>query len=151
MLFGVKILFRKERKFVDYLLYRQDGTNTPLAIVEAKDNNHDIGAGMQQALDYAEHLDVPFVFTSNGDGFVMHDRTGLTQQVERIIKLKDFPRPTELDVLYRQWRGIDNEEASKLTNSPYHDDANGKNRAIISAWLLTVPLRQLLVAKNEYY
>lgn len=118
--------FRKERKFVDYLLYRQDGTNTPLAIVEAKDNNHDIGAGMQQALDYAEHLDVPFVFTSNGDGFVMHDRTGLTQQVERIIKLKDFPRPTELDVLYRQWRGIDNEEASKLTNSPYHDDANGK-------------------------
>src|SRR5674476_174726 len=69
--------FRKDKKFVDYLLFRQDGTNIPLAVVEAKDNKADEGDGMQQALEYAEHLDVPFVFTSNGDSFVMHDRTGL--------------------------------------------------------------------------
>ena len=77
--------FRKDRKFVDYLLYRLDGTNTPLAVVEAKDNNHDEGDGMQQAIEYAEHLDVPFVFTSNGDSFVMHDRTGLLSETEKTI------------------------------------------------------------------
>ncbi len=61
---------RGERKFVDYLLvYR----NVPLAIVEAKDNKHPLGGGMQQALDYAEMLDVPFAYSSNGDGFLEHD------------------------------------------------------------------------------
>lgn len=118
--------FRKDRKFVDYLLFRQDGTNTPLALVEAKDNNHDAGDGMQQALDYAEHLDVPFVFTSNGDSFVMHDRTGISQPTERVISLEDFPRPDELDAMYRQWRGIDNEQSVQLTQTPYHDDGSGK-------------------------
>lgn len=117
--------FRKDKKFVDYLLFRQDGTNTPLAIVEAKDNNHDEGAGMQQALEYAEHLDVPFVFTSNGDSFVMHDRTGLFDQVEQTISLSDFPSPDRLDALYRQWRGIDT-EITQITKSPYHDDGSGK-------------------------
>lgn len=118
--------FRKDRKFVDYLLFRPDGTNTPLAIVEAKDNTHDAGAGMQQALEYAEHLDVPFVFTSNGDSFVMHDRTGLTGDIEKIITLEDFPRPIELDALYRRWRGIEHEEATTLTSSPYYDDGSDK-------------------------
>ncbi|HMS30839.1 MAG TPA: DEAD/DEAH box helicase family protein [Candidatus Saccharibacteria bacterium] len=118
--------FRKDRKFVDYLLFRQDGTNTPLAIVEAKDGSHDVGDGMQQALEYAEHLDVPFVFTSNGDGFVMHDRTDQLAEVEKTISLNDFPRPDELDALYRSWRGIENESSQELLNTPYHDDGSGK-------------------------
>lgn len=118
--------FRKDRKFVDYLLFRQDGTNTPLAIVEAKDNNHDEGAGMQQALEYAEHLDVPFVFTSNGESFVMHDRTGLLGVVERTIPLDAFPSPHELDRIYRKWRGIESYESAELLSSPYHDDGSGK-------------------------
>ena len=117
--------FRKDKKFVDYLLFRQDGTNTPLAIVEAKDNNHDEGVGMQQALEYAEHLDVPFVFTSNGDSFVMHDRTGLLSQVEQTIELDAFPSPEKLDALYRQWRGIET-VATGITTTPYHDDGSGK-------------------------
>lgn len=118
--------FRKERKFVDYLLFRQDGTKTPLAIVEAKDNNHSPGDGMQQALEYAEHLDVPFVFTSNGDSFVMHDRTGLSRIVEREIALEQFPSPAELDHLYRQWRGIENEPAKLLIDTPYYSDGSDK-------------------------
>lgn len=118
--------FRRDRKFVDYLLFRPDGSNTPLAIVEAKDNTHDAGAGMQQALQYAEHLDVPFVFTSNGDSFIMHDRTGLTGAVEKVVSLEDFPRPVELDAFYRRWRGIEHEEATELTETPYHDDGSGK-------------------------
>lgn len=118
--------FRKDKKFVDYLLFRQDGTNTPLAIVEAKDNKHDEGVGMQQALEYAEHLDVPFVFTSNGDSFVMHDRTGLTGVVEKVIPLGEFPSPSILDELYRRWRGIEAQSAANIINSPYHDDGSGK-------------------------
>lgn len=117
--------YRKDKKFVDYLLFRQDGTNTPLAIVEAKDNNHDEGAGMQQALEYAEHLDVPFVFTSNGDSFVMHDRTGLLGRVEQIMELDAFPSPEKLDALYRQWRGIET-VTTGITTTPYHDDGSGK-------------------------
>lgn len=118
--------FRKDKKYVDYLLYRLDGTNTPLAIVEAKDNKHEEGDGMQQALDYAEHLDVPFVFTSNGDSFVMHDRTGITQPVEHTINLDDFPSPERLDGLYRQWRGISEDADVNLLQTPYYDDGLGQ-------------------------
>jgi len=117
---------RKERKFVDYLLYRQDGTNTPLAVVEAKDNNHDAGSGMQQALEYAESLDVPFVFTSNGDSFVIHDRTGLLGEVEKVIPLEDFPRPSELDQYYKRWRNIESKEFDAIAKSPYYEDTSGK-------------------------
>lgn len=117
---------RKEAKYVDYLLMRQDGTNTPLAVVEAKDNNHNVGDGMQQAIDYAEALDVPFVFTSNGDAFMMHDRTGLLPNLERQIPLDSFPSPEHLDNLYRQWRGIGSVEEGQLTDTPYYMDASGK-------------------------
>lgn len=117
--------FRKEKKFVDYLLYKSDGTNTPLAIVEAKDNKHAAGDGMQQALEYAEHLDVPFVFTSNGDSFVLHDRTGFTNPIERTISLDEFPSPDELEGLYRRWRGITDNADTNLLQTPYHDDGSG--------------------------
>ena len=65
---------RGKSKFADYVLYYKP--NIPIAIIEAKDNKHSVGDGMQQALDYAEILNIPFVFSSNGDGFVFHDRTG---------------------------------------------------------------------------
>lgn len=69
-----KLAKRGERKRADYVLFHS--ANLPLAVVEAKDNRHGVGAGMQQALDYAVTLDIPFVFSSNGDGFLFHDRTG---------------------------------------------------------------------------
>jgi type I restriction enzyme R subunit len=117
---------RKDPKRVDYLLLRQDGTNTPLAVVEAKDNNHNVGAGMQQALSYAEALDVPFVFTSNGDSFLMHDRTGLLPSVEEEIALDSFPKPNHLERLYRQWRGIDSAVEPQVVQVPYYEDDSGK-------------------------
>ena len=70
-----KLHTRGEAKRADYLLLHKP--NLPIAVIEAKDNNHTLGAGMQQALEYAEILDVPFAFSSNGDGFLFHDRTGL--------------------------------------------------------------------------
>jgi type I restriction enzyme R subunit len=120
-----KISVRKDAKRVDYLLTKHDGTNTPLAVVEAKDNRHNVGDGMQQAIEYAEALDVPFVFTSNGDSFVIHDRTGLLPQVEREISLDSFPSPDYLESLYKKWRGIDGVEA-ELVDSRYHEDSSGK-------------------------
>ena len=86
-----KTVKRGEAKKADYILFYKP--NIPIAVVEAKDNNHSVGAGMQQALEYAEILDVPFAFSSNGDAFLEHDRTGTAGTVEREIPLDQFPSP----------------------------------------------------------
>src|SRR5215213_5021148 len=80
-----KMVSRGRAKRADYILYYKP--NIPLALIEAKDNSQSIGAGMQQALGYAETLDIPFVFASNGDGFVFHDRTGTGDAVEINLEL----------------------------------------------------------------
>lgn len=98
---------RGKAKRADYVLYHQ--TNLPLVVIEAKDNNQSVGSGMQQALDYAETLDVPFVFSSNGDGFLFHDRTRTGDQVETELTLTEFPSPAELWARYCLWRGIGNQ------------------------------------------
>jgi type I restriction enzyme, R subunit len=97
---------RGEAKRADYLLFFKP--NIPLALIEAKDNNHAIGAGMQQALSYADPsaLDIPFVFSSNGDGFLFHDKTGTYPQVEQELALDAFPLPAELWQRYCQWKKI---------------------------------------------
>ena len=71
-----KLVTRGKAKFADYILYYKP--NIPIAVIEAKDNNHPVGGGMQQGLKYAATLDIPFVFSSNGDAFLFHDRTGLS-------------------------------------------------------------------------
>ncbi len=91
---GTLSLRSQERKRVDYLLYHKP--HIPLALMEAKDNNHALSAGMDQALDYAEAMDVPFVYTSNGDGFMEHDRTAEECPVERKLGLEEFPSPAQL-------------------------------------------------------
>ncbi len=76
-----KLFTRGEPQRADYVLYHKPGI--PLAVLEAKDNNHPVGGGMQPALDYAKTLDVPFVFSSNGDAFLFNDHTGQTQESKR--------------------------------------------------------------------
>src|SRR5262249_18355352 len=76
-----KTVTRGEGRKLDYILLYKP--NIPIAVVEAKDNNHSVGAGMQQALEYADLLDVPFAYSSNGDAFLEHDRTGTSGTVER--------------------------------------------------------------------
>ena len=85
---------RGKRKRADYILYYKP--NVPIAIIEAKDNNHNVGDGMQQALEYSEILDIPFVFTSNGDSFLFHDKTLSSGELEKEISLDDFPSPDDL-------------------------------------------------------
>lgn len=117
------LVARGKRKRADYLLFHTP--DLPIAIIEAKDNTHSVGAGMQQALAYAETLDVPFVFSSNGDGFLFHDRTGTFDKIERQLALNEFPSPETLFAHYRQWRGLD-AAADELITSPNHVEAGGK-------------------------
>lgn len=117
-----KIAVRGKRKRADYLLCFEP--NLPLAVVEAKDNKHALGAGMQQAIAYAETLDVPFVFASNGDGFLFHDRTGQSDPVEVKLSLDEFPSPKELWTRYRAWKGFSAEE-EKVVRHPYYEDPTG--------------------------
>ena len=120
-----KLGSRGKKKRADYLLFYQP--NLPLAVVEAKDNSHPVGGGMQQALGYAEALDVPFVFSSNGDAFLFHDRTGQSFPIEKQIGLDEFPSPDELWRQYWAWKGLD-EESDKLVRQPYADLAGKEPR-----------------------
>jgi len=119
-----KLHTRGKQKRADYVLYYK--SNIPIAVIEAKDNSLSVGAGMQQALDYAETLDVPFVFSSNGDAFLMHDRTGLADKVEQELSLDSFPSPEELWARYCKWKGVDTPEAKNTLEMPYYDDGTGR-------------------------
>ena len=81
---------------------------------------------MQQALAYAQTLDIPFVFSSNGDGFAFHDRTGLSNPVESQLTLEEFPSPADLWSRYRAWKGI-TDQSAKVVQHPFHDDGSGKD------------------------
>ena len=119
-----KLHTRGQQKRADYVLYYK--SNIPIAVIEAKENNLSVGAGMQQALDYAETLDVPFVFSSNGDAFLMHDRTGQADKVEQELSLDAFPSPEELWARYCRWKGVDTPEAKNTVEMPYYDDGTGR-------------------------
>ena len=111
---------RGARKRADYLLYHQG--NIPLAIVEAKDNNHAVGDGMQQAIRYAEILDVPYVYSSNGDGFLEHD---MLRGKETEMALNEFPSPDDLWQRYVADKGIDGVVEDIITE-PYYFDTQTK-------------------------
>jgi hypothetical protein len=114
---------RGKAKRADYILYYKP--NIPLAIIEAKDNNHSIGDGIQQAIEYATTLNIPFVFSSNGDGFLFHDRTGASPQRETTLPLESFPTPAGLWARYRSWKGI-TPEAEPVVLQDYFEDPFGK-------------------------
>ena len=118
-----RLVTRGQPKRADYVLYYKP--NLPIALIEAKDNTHSLGAGMQQALDYAATLDIPFVFSSNGDGFVLHDRTGQAKQTEETLALDAFPSPEVLWARFRAWKGL-TPDAEQVVLQDYYDDGTGK-------------------------
>ncbi len=118
-----KLVMRGKAKRADYILYYKP--NIPIALIEAKDNNHAIGDGMQQGLAYATTLDIPFVFSSNGDAFLFHDRTGQSAAPETELPLDDFPSPEILWARYRAWKGLVPEQ-EELYLRNYFEDAGGK-------------------------
>lgn len=116
-----KTIERGEGKRADYILYYEP--NFPIAVIEAKDNTQSIGSGMQQAISYAEALDVPFAYSSNGDGFLEHDFfTGK----ERQIRIEDLPSPEELYQRYKLANKIE-EKTESIIRTPYYSDSSGKN------------------------
>jgi len=119
-----KMHTRGEQKRADYILYYK--SNIPLAVIEAKENGHSVGSGMQQALNYAETLGVPFVFSSNGDAFLMHDRTGLSDKTEQELALDAFPSPAQLWQRYCQWKGLDTTAARHTVEMSYFDDGTDR-------------------------
>jgi type I restriction enzyme, R subunit len=118
-----KLVSRGKAKRADYVLYYKP--NIPLALIEAKDNSHSVSDGMQQGLEYAVTLDIPFVFSSNGDGFVFHDRTGSGSATETTLALDAFPSPADLWARYRTWKDL-TPEAEQLVLQDYFDDGSGK-------------------------
>lgn len=117
-----RLVSRGKAKKADFVLYYH---HLPIAIIEAKKSTFSAGHGMQQALDYAATLQVPFVFSSNGKGFVLHDKTGLIAQGEVELSMDEFPRPETLWAAYREWKGLSPAE-EKIVLQPYYDDGSGK-------------------------
>ncbi len=115
---------KKKKKFADYILSWEPGI--PIAVVEAKDNNHTVSHGIQQALGYAEILEVPSAFSSNGDAFASHNKVPAPgEDIETELPLEAFPAPQALWRRYKQSRGIADKE-EKLVVQPYHEDLTGK-------------------------
>jgi type I restriction enzyme R subunit len=118
-----KLVSRGKGKRADYILSVRP--NIPIALIEAKENTLPISAGIQQGLEYAETLGIPFVFSSNGDGFVFHDRTSQSLNQETELGLEEFPSPEDLWARYRAWKGL-SEAASDVALQDYCDDGSGK-------------------------
>ena len=118
-----KLVSRGKAKRADYVIYYK--SKIPIAIVEAKDNNHAVGDGIQQAIGYAESLDIPFAFSSNGDGFVFHDLSGSSSSPEVNLGLDEFPSPEELWLRYCAWKGLTAAEEPTFLQD-YYDDGSGK-------------------------
>lgn len=119
-----KLHSRGKAKRADYILYYKP--NIPIAIVEAKDNKHGISDGLQQALDYSNILDIPFVFSSNGDGFIFHDKTVTEENLETHLDNESFPSPEFLWGKYKQYKGIVSEAEEKIVEQDYYDDGSGR-------------------------
>lgn len=116
---------RGKRKFADYILFYKP--NVPIAVIEAKDNKHSLRGGIQQALGYANTLDIPFVFSSNGDGFYFHDKTATDGVIERELSLEEFPSPEFLWEKYKKYKGINAPEVEEVITQDFYQDGSGRS------------------------
>lgn len=121
-----KLHTRAKGKRADYVLYYKPGI--PLAVIEAKDNSHTIGSGMQQSLGYAELLQVPFVFSSNGDGFLFHNKLAAHGQTECELQLDAFPSPQSLWQQWLHYRDLTPAQSDLITQDYYSDGSDKSPR-----------------------
>ena len=141
-----KMVTRGKSKFADYVLYYKP--NIPIAIIEAKENNFAIGDGIQQALEYSEILKIPFVFSSNGDGFLFHDRTGTRPEMESTLSLEAFPRPEQLWSIYCKWKGLTG-EAEQLVLQDYFDDGSGRQPRYYQSNAINAAIEAIAKGQNR--
>lgn len=138
---------RAKRKRADYVLYLKP--NLPLAVIEVKGESHPVGSGLQQALEYAEMLNVPFAFSTNGQAYLAHDKTQEAGDLERILSPSEFPSPDDLWKRYQLWRHLPI-DALPLLMQDYHSDASERSPRYYQATAINraVP-RSRGVAENE--
>src|SRR5205809_5458358 len=141
-----KLVTRGKAKRADYILYYKP--NIPLAVIEAKDNNCSIGDGMQQALGYAETMQIQFVFSSNGNGFVFQDRTAVSGTIEQNLQLHEFPPPATLWARYRVWKGLP-PEAEPIVLEDYFDDGSGKGPRYYQASAVNCAIEAIAKGQNR--
>ena len=141
-----KTVFRGEKKRADFVLYHRG--HLPLAIIEAKDNKHPVGAGMQQALEYAEALDIPFVYSSNGDAFLEHNRLVKTEPIEREIKLNEFPSTDTLYNRYVKAKGFIAEQ-EKVISQDYYQEIDGKSPRYFQQVAINRATEEIVRGKNR--
>jgi type I restriction enzyme R subunit len=115
---------RGERKRADIVLYYKP--NIPVATIEVKDNSHSIGSGIQQSLDYAETLDIPVAFSTNGDGFLQHDRSGYSSSIEQELTNEAFPSPDELWRMYAKFKNLETPKQKEIASFDYFFDGSGR-------------------------
>lgn len=119
-----KKVARGKRKRADIILYYKP--NIPVAIIEAKDNKHSVKSGIQQALKYSNILDIPFVFSSNGDGFYFHDKTITDGVIEKEISIDQFPTPEYIWEKYKIYKGIEDPEIDKVVSQDFFQEVAGR-------------------------
>ncbi|MGL5949397.1 MAG: EcoAI/FtnUII family type I restriction enzme subunit R [Aeromonas sp.] len=136
---------RKTVKSADIVLYHKMGL--PLAVIEAKANKHEIGKGMQQGLDYARLLDVPFVFASNGDGFIFHDKTN-PAKLEAEIALEDFPTPAQLWDKFCVWKQYTPAQLPVISQD-YYSDGSGKSPRYYQLQAINKTIEAIAQGKNR--
>ena len=137
----------KKKKFADYVLYQELGVH--VGVIEAKENNKSVSNGMQQALGYAEILQVPSVYSSNGDAFASHNKVPEdSEDIETEISLDAFPSPAELWKRYKQYRGIEDEQ-EELLLEPYHQDAYGKEPRYYQAEAINLTMEAIAQEKKR--
>ena len=117
-----KLHTRAKHKRVDYVLFYKP--NIPIAVIEAKDNKHSVGDGMQQGLGYADLLQVPFVFSSNGDGFLFHNKLAADGIIERELALDEFPTTETLWQWWCAYKGLTEQQSNLVTQDYYSDGSN---------------------------
>lgn len=119
-----KLHSRAKNKRADYVLFYK--SNIPIAVIEAKDNQHSVGDGMQQALLYSELLQVPFTFSTNGDRFLFHNQLATDGKLETEIGMDEFPSPEVLWKLWKEAKGYDTKQ-EELVTQDYHSDGSNKS------------------------
>ena len=141
-----KLVSRGKAQRADYILYYKP--NIPIAVIEAKDNTFPVGEGIQQALNYATTLDIPYVFSSNGDGFVFHDRTGVNPEVETTLPRNAFPSPSDLWIRYRLWKGF-TPEAEEIVLQDYFIDGSGKTPRYYQVNAINAAIEAIAKGRNR--
>ncbi len=121
-----KLHTRGKQKRADYILYYKP--NIPIAVIEAKENSHSVHSGMQQALGYADTLEVSFVFSSNGDAFLFHDKTVRSGAIETELPLTAFPSPEQLWQKYKAFKGITDTVEPVVTQDYFSDGTDRSPR-----------------------